>query len=138
MFLRSALPSLLALGLLLLPARRLRAQDAEPDPCASTVTHGQEKLCWARELEIAESEMKQAFAELRVSLPSARADALKKAQTLWVEFRDAHVNALYGTDWRDPDRFTCALIARRQLTRARTAELKRMLREGGDAASCPL
>jgi uncharacterized protein YecT (DUF1311 family) len=138
MFLRSALPSFLGLGLVLLPATRARAQDAEPDPCASTVTNGALRQCWARELEIAEGEMKEAFAALRTSVPSARVDALKKAQAFWIQFRDAHVSALYGTDWRDPDVFTCALIARRQLTRARTAELKRMLREAGDAASCPL
>jgi uncharacterized protein YecT (DUF1311 family) len=138
MFPRSTAPSAVTLGLLLLGAAPLRAQDADPDPCASTVTRGELKMCWARELEHAESDMKRAFGELRASFPRDRADALDRAQKLWVEFRDIHVRALYGADWRDPDHFTCALIAMRQLTVARTAQLERMRRDSGDEASCPL
>ncbi len=135
---RLTAPSSVALGLLLLGATRLHAQDGEPDPCASTVTHGALKLCWAREVERADQEMKQAYDAVLASLPRPRAGDLKKAQTLWVQFRDAHVRALYGERRHDTDRFTCALIAQRQLTRGRTAELKRMLRDTGDDLFCPL
>ncbi len=138
MFLPSTAPSSVALGLLLLGAARLQAQDGEPDPCASTVTHGELKTCWAREVSRAETEMKQAYAALRASLPPRQRDALERAQRLWLEFRDAHVKALYGEGWSDPDRFTCALIAQRQLMRARSAELARMLRDSGDDLACPL
>ncbi len=71
-------------------------------------------------------------------LPRPRADDLKKAQQLWVQFRDYHVKALYGARWSDSERFTCALIAKRQLTRARTAQLEQMLRDSGDDQACPL
>ncbi len=136
-----ALPALFGLGapvLALLTAAPLPAQDLEPDPCASTVTLGELRTCWERQLESAEGEMKEAVAAVRNALPKERQGTLKKAQELWLEFRNAHVSALYGTNWHDIDRFTCALIARRQMTRARTAELKRMLRDVVDTASCPL
>jgi uncharacterized protein YecT (DUF1311 family) len=138
MFLRLTAPSSVALGLLLLGAARLHAQDGEPDPCASTLTHGALKLCWAREVDRAEKEMNEAYGAALASLPRPRADDLKRAQKLWVQFRDAHVRALYGEMSHDTERFTCALIAQRQLTRGRTAELKRMLRDTSDDETCPL
>jgi uncharacterized protein YecT (DUF1311 family) len=137
MFSRLTAPPSVALGLLLLGAARPYAQDGEPDPCASTVTHGELKMCWAREVDRAETEMKKAYAAVCAGLPRRRAEDLTKAQKLWVQFRDAQVRALYGERLHDPDLFTCALIAQRQLTRGRTAELKRML-HGGDDLFCPL
>jgi uncharacterized protein YecT (DUF1311 family) len=138
MFSRLTAPPSVALGLLLLGAARLHAQDGEPDPCASTVTHGELKMCWAREVDRAETEMKEAYAAVRAGLPRHRGEGLTKAQKLWVQFRDAQVRALYWESRHDPDLFTCALIARRQLTRGRTAELKRMLHDAGDDLFCPL
>lgn len=138
MFLRSTALSSVALGLLLLAATRGRAQDREPDPCASTLTHGALRLCWAREVERSDQEMNQALAGLLHALPRGRGAALKKAQKAWVQFRDAHVRALYGEGRHDVELFTCALIAQRQLTRARTAQLERMLRDDGDELLCPL
>ncbi len=137
MLARSTTP-LLTVLLLLLGGARLPAQEPGLDPCASTVTSGQLRLCWAREVERANQEMRAAFTELLAAFPRSRADDLKKAQKLWVLFRDAHIHALYGERRHDPERFTCSLIAERQLTRARTAELKRMLQESGDSTVCPL
>ncbi len=138
MFLRSTASSALALGLLLLGGARGQAQGSEPDPCASAPTLGAVRQCWAVEVERADGEMREALAAALNGLPRARADALKKSQKAWLEFRDAQVRALYGETRYDIELFTCALIARRQLTRARTAELQRMLRDKDNTQTCPL
>ena len=138
MSLRSTGRSAMVLGLLLLGAARGRAQDPEPDPCASTRTHGALKLCWAREVERAEQDMDRALSAVLDTLPRERLEHMKKAQKEWGLYRDAHLRALYGDMRHDVELFTCTLIARRQLTRARTAQLERMLRDGGDESACPL
>ena len=138
MFRRSTAASSLVLGLLLIGAAGLHAEQPEPDPCASTVTHGELKMCWVREVGRAEEEMRLAVGAVLAGFPRARLGDLKTAQKAWYDFRNAQLRALYGGQQRDTELFTCSLIARVQLTRARTAELKRMLQEAADAQVCPL
>jgi uncharacterized protein YecT (DUF1311 family) len=138
MFRRSTSASSLVLGLLLIGAARLHAEQPEPDPCASTVTRGELRLCWAREVDRADTEMRQALEAVLAGFPRARLGDLKKAQKAWYDFRNAQLRALYGGRQHDLELFTCSLIARVQLTRARTAALKRMLQEAADAQVCPL
>lgn len=118
-------------------AEGLALTEGEPDPCASTVTHGELKLCWAREVDYANEEMHHAVEALITRLPRDSAGAFRKAQRRWVEFRDAQVSVLFRERLHDAERFTCALIAQRQLTRARTRQLRELLRAmEGDL--CPL
>ncbi len=134
---RSKASSPLVLALLL-AAAPLGAQNAEPDPCASTVTKGELRLCWAREVERADVEMRQAFDAAFAGFPRARRDDFKRAQKAWSLFRDAQLRALDSGQLHEVEVFTCSLIARVQLTRKRTAELKRMLQEAADDQVCPL
>jgi uncharacterized protein YecT (DUF1311 family) len=131
-----------AIGAVLLGHGPLRAQEVdEPEPCTSTVRLGQAQACWAREAEHADVEMRQAYLTALAGLPSRAADALKKAQKLWLEFRDAHVATLFGVPdpvaTYGPEYPMCLSIARWRLTRDRTRELKRLLRRDEDDV-CPL
>jgi uncharacterized protein YecT (DUF1311 family) len=116
-------------------------QEDEPDPCARATRQSEANTCWAKEAERADDEMKQAYVALLQKLPSRLADNLKKAQKLWLEFRDAHVASLYGAPnplaTYGPEYSMCLSIARWELARDRTRELRRLLRpdEGG---VCPL
>jgi len=116
-------------------------QQEEPDPCAGATVQSDANTCWAREAERADDEMKQAYLALLQKLPSRLAENLKKAQKLWLEFRDAHVATLYGAPHPlttyGPEYAMCLSIVRWELARDRTRELRRLLRpeEGG---VCPL
>jgi len=133
------------IGVLLAGAGSLRSQEPdvadEPDPCAHGLRQSDVNVCWATEAERADTEMKEAYGALVAKLPHQAAESLRKAQKLWLEFREAHVATLYGA----PNPFkvygpaypTCLSIARRQLTLARTKELKRLLQPDPDDL-CPL
>jgi len=116
-------------------------QEEEPDPCAAATRQSDANTCWAREAERADEEMKQVYLALLQKMPSQLAANLKKAQKLWLEFRDAHVATLYGArnplTTYGPEYAMCLSIARWELAHARTRELRRLLRpeEGG---VCPL
>jgi len=131
-----------AVAMVVLGRGPLRAQGVdEPDPCAYTVQQGDANTCWAREAERADSEMRQAYLTAVEKLPHRAAESLKKAQKLWLEFRAAHVATLLG----EPNPFAtygpvypmCVSIARWQLARDRTRELKRLLQHD-DESVCPL
>lgn len=134
-----------AIGLLLAGASPLRSQEPdepdEPDPCAHVQRQGDVNVCWATEAVRADTEMKEAYNALLAKLPHRAAENLKKAQRLWLDYREAHVATLYGAP--NPFRVygpaypTCLSIARRQLTLARTKELMRLLQPDPDDL-CPL
>jgi uncharacterized protein YecT (DUF1311 family) len=102
---------------------------------------GDANKCWAREAERADSEMRQVYLTAVEKLPDRAAENLKKAQKLWLDFREAHVATLLG----DPNPFAaygpeypmCLSILRWRLARDRTAALKRLLRPD-DESVCPL
>jgi uncharacterized protein YecT (DUF1311 family) len=125
-----AVAALRAAGLLLLPAlgAPLAAEDAsEVDPCVSAQTDSEARSCWAAEAARADREMRQALERLVGRLPREAAERLRKAQRLWLDFRDAHLTALVaGRDRRDPQRILCLLITKRQLARERTRQLEEM------------
>ena len=131
-----------AIGALLVGAGSARAQERdEPDPCADVAGRMAAVACWAREAERADLEMREAYAALLVKLPPHAADALKKAQRLWLESRDAHLALLFAIAnpsnthrWEDS---LCGAIARRELARERTQALKRLQQPSRDEA-CPL
>jgi len=118
-----------------------RAQDGdEPDPCKDTVRMGDVTKCWAREADHAESEMRQLYLAAIEKLPHRTAENLKKAQKLWEDFRDAHITVLMGYSnalTEGPDYAVCLCILRWRLARARTEELKRILKPD-DESMCPL
>lgn len=132
-----ALVLVAAAGVLVLGSVPLRAQQAEalqegePDPCAYATRQGELNTCWAREAERADIEMRQAYETLLETLPSGPARNLKKAQKLWLQFRDAHLGTLYGAPEAratyGPEYPMCLSIARLELARDRTRELKRLL-----------
>jgi uncharacterized protein YecT (DUF1311 family) len=131
-----------AIGVAMLGHRRLWAQqEDEPEPCAGAVRQADVNVCWAREAERADDEMKQVYLALLQKLPPRLAENLKKAQKLWLEFRDAHVATLYGG--RNPlatygsEYAMCLSIARWELARDRTRELRRLLHPEEDRV-CPL
>jgi uncharacterized protein YecT (DUF1311 family) len=131
-----------AMGAVLLGGVPLPAQEVdEPEPCTSTVRLGEANACWAREAERADVEMRQAYLTALAGLPSRSAEALKKAQKLWLEFRDAHVATLFGVPnpvaTYGAEYPMCLSIARWRLTRDRTRELKRLLQHDEDEV-CPL
>jgi uncharacterized protein YecT (DUF1311 family) len=131
-----------AIGVALLGHLPLQAQGVdEPEPCTGTVRLGEAKACWAREAERADDEMRQAYLTALAKLPSRSAEALKKAQKLWLEFRDAHVATLFGVPnpmaTYGAEYPMCLSIARWRLTRDRTGELKRLLQHDEDEV-CPL
>lgn len=114
----------------------------EPDPCQDAIGPADQGACWRRQADQAELEMKEALDALAARLPPRGASELKKAQKAWLEFREAHLVMLYALDnpdgTRRMDSLTCNSIARRQLTLARTRELKRLLRPTGDDEACRL
>ncbi len=129
-----------ALGLLALPAGAAAQDAADLDPCANTVRLSDTQQCWAQQLEQANQEMQAAYEALLKELPAKAGDNLKKAQKLWLDFREAHVNMLSRTGDKtryDAERFTCAIMAMRQMAKARTAELRRLLKRDSDEL-CPL
>jgi uncharacterized protein YecT (DUF1311 family) len=129
-----------ALGILVSAPGPLRAEEAaEPDPCAAVASDGDLRSCWGRQAEQAERELKRVLDSLLARLPRDAGDRLKKAQQLWLEFRDAHVAAVFadGSRARDPYRLTCLLITRRQLALARLRQLKGMA-QGDPEAACSL
>jgi uncharacterized protein YecT (DUF1311 family) len=135
---------LMAVGLGTLPfwAAPARAQQPdEPDPCADAPGRLETSKCWTREAERADQEMREAYDALLLKLPRRAAGALKKAQKLWLDDREAHLLLLYAIanpanvhDWDDA---TCAAIARRELALQRTRVLKRLGERRPDEA-CPL
>ncbi len=141
---RCARLMLMAVGLGTLPfwAAPARAQQPdEPDPCADAAGRLETSKCWTREAERADQEMREAYDTLLLKLPRRAADALKKAQKLWLDDREAHLLLLYAIanpanvhDWDDA---TCAAIARRELALQRTRVLKRLGEKRPDEA-CPL
>ncbi len=130
-----------AVAVVWLAAGAARAQDDMPDPCANAARSLDSRTCWSREVEKADAELNNVFNALLAKVPSTTAARLKKAQKLWVQFRDAQLDALYGADGRtrghDPERYICFLIAKRQLVLARAGELDRMGQSHPDDA-CPL
>ena len=128
-------------GLALLTPAGAESQDLlEPDPCAHA--YGPDlRGCWAREAERADEEMNQLYLALRDRLPKRALQSLEKAQELWLEFRDAHLQTLYGVE--SPTRTwgldypICLSISRVTLTRARTLQLRR-LAEPDEQTLCPL
>jgi uncharacterized protein YecT (DUF1311 family) len=112
----------------------------EPDPCGHAYGPDLNK-CWAREVERTEDEMNRVYRTLRMRLPDRAAEGLEKAQKLWLEFREAHLQAQYGADnprqiWGS-DYLICLSISRASLNRARTRELRRLLEPDGETL-CPL
>jgi uncharacterized protein YecT (DUF1311 family) len=131
-----------AVGAVVLGRGPLRAQGAEePEPCSSTVRLGDANRCWAREAERADSEMTQTYLAAVDKLSRPVAEKLKKAQKLWLEFRNAEVAALFGEanprGTYGPEYPMCVSIARWKLARARTRQLKRLLQPDEDSL-CPL
>ena len=130
-----------ALASALLASGPLAARAAdEPDPCAHA--YGPDLgPCWAREAERADEEMQEVVLALRKKLPKRASKSLEKAQEHWLEFRDAHMQTLYGVE--SPKRTwgldypICLSMSRFALTRARTRELLRIL-ELDEEALCPL
>jgi uncharacterized protein YecT (DUF1311 family) len=130
-----------AVGVVLLAAGPLRGQGLdEPAPCAGTVSLGDANRCWAREAERADADMRQLYLTVVEKLPRRSAENLKRAQKLWLDFRDAHTATLLG----EPDGLApgpeyplCLSILRWRLARDRTAELRRLL-QPDDESLCPL
>ncbi len=127
------------MGLLLYRPAPARAQQLEePDPCADRTGRLEASACWTREAERADQEMKEAYDALLLKLPRRAADALKKAQKLWLEYRDAQLLLLFAVanpanvhNWDDA---ICVAIARRELARERTLALKRLAERRPDEA----
>jgi uncharacterized protein YecT (DUF1311 family) len=131
-----------AMGVALLGHLPVQAQGVdEPEPCGYTVRLGEANACWAREAERADVEMRRAYLTALAKLPSPAAEALKRAQKLWLEFRDAHLATLFGVPnpvaTYGAEYPMCLSIARWRLTRDRTRELKRLLQRDEDDV-CPL
>ncbi len=125
--------------LMLAASGTLWAQEpGSPDPCASTERLGELNSCWAREVERANGDMRLAYDALLGKLPRNAADRLKKAQKLWLEFRDAHVAMLTAASEsggsHGPEVVLCMLIAKRELTRRRTEALQQLLHPRKDDA----
>jgi uncharacterized protein YecT (DUF1311 family) len=123
-------------------AARAGAQEVQdPDPCADIAGASEQNQCWTKEAERADVEMKETLDALLAKLPPPAAAELKKAQKAWLEFRDAHLALLYAA--ANPKRIhrtedlVCSQIARRELSRRRTRDLKRLLTPAADEA-CPL
>jgi uncharacterized protein YecT (DUF1311 family) len=132
---------LVVVALVLLGDAPARAQSLEePDPCAHA--YGGDLIdCWAREAERTEAEMNRVVRVLQQRLPDKAAKSLRKAQKLWLEFREAHLSTQYGVEspvrtW-GPDYPICLSISRAALNRARTRELQRLL-EPDEETLCPL
>ncbi len=135
------IPLALVLCLGAIGAVPLRAQSAdEPDPCADAVGGSEQNQCWVRQAEHADAEMKQALDALVAKLPSGAAGELKKAQKAWLDFREAHLAMLYTATnpkrVHSTDASICNTIARWQLARQRTREMRRLLTPAADEA-CP-
>ncbi len=131
-----------AVGIVVLGRGPVRAQGVdEPEPCADTVRLGDANKCWAREAERADSEMRQVYLTALEKLPHRAAENLKKAQKLWLDFREAHIATLLGDSnpfaAYGPEYPMCLSILRWRLARDRTAELRRLLRPD-DESVCPL
>jgi uncharacterized protein YecT (DUF1311 family) len=113
----------------------------EPEPCAGVAGHHELRACWTREMERAGAEMDRTYQALLRGLPPRAAKSLKKAQQLWLRFRDAHVASLYGADdaaaTYGPDYPICIAISRYVMTRDRTKELRRLL-DPDRQTICPL
>jgi uncharacterized protein YecT (DUF1311 family) len=130
-----------AASVLGLGVRPVRAQAVgEPAPCADTVTLGDTNKCWAREAERADLEMRQAYLAAVEKVSKRAADNLKKAQKLWLDFRDAHTSTVLGDEnalTYGPEYSVCLSILRWRLARQRTEELKKLL-QPDDESMCPL
>jgi len=130
-----------SLASVLLASAPLGAQpEAEPDRCAHA--YGPDlSPCWAREAERVDEKMQEVVLALREKLPKRAWKSLGKAQEHWLEFRDAHLQTLYGVEsptktW-GLDYPICLSISRVALTRARARELLRIL-EPDEETLCPL
>jgi uncharacterized protein YecT (DUF1311 family) len=85
--------------------------------------------------------MNRLYLALRDRLPRRASRALEKAQELWLEYRDAHLQTLYGVE--SPTRTwgldypICLSMSRVTLTRARTRQLRKIA-EPDEETLCPL
>lgn len=133
--------AVVAVAVVVLGGGFVRAQTTdEPEPCADTQRLGDTNKCWAREAERANEEMRQVYLTALEKLPRKSAENLKKAQKLWLDFRDAHTATLLGDEnalTSGPEYAVCLSILRWRLARERTAELKRLL-QPDDESMCPL
>jgi uncharacterized protein YecT (DUF1311 family) len=139
---RTAVAIAVAFGMAFLARGRADAQGLdEPAPCAGTVSLRDTIRCWAKEADRADSEMRQVYLTAVEKLPRRAAESLKKAQKLWLDFRDAHVTTLLAESdpvtTYGPEYPMCLAILRWRLARDRTAELRRLLRPDGESV-CPL
>lgn len=130
-----------AAALVLTGASLASGGEDEPGPCSGVVGHHELRACWAREVERAGVEMNRTYEALLRELPPRAAKSLKKAQKLWLRFRDAHVATLYGADdpaaTYGPDYRICIAISRYVMTRDRTKALRRLL-DPDRQTICPL
>ena len=100
------------------------------DPCASASTQLEMNECAGREYKKADAEMNKVYKALMAKRDLEGQGALREAQRLWLQFRDAHLQAIYPSS--DPRAYgsvhpMCVAIILAQLTAERTKHLKRML-----------
>jgi len=122
--------------MLLLPSAPAQAQEFEHDPCAHAVTQAEINICWAEEVAQAEDALRRTFATWLEGAPRDQVGKLREAQERWLEYREAHLRAVYPAA-RPYEAYgsvypMCVAVLRLRLTLERAAEIDRFLHPIGD------
>jgi uncharacterized protein YecT (DUF1311 family) len=109
----------------------------KPDDCLQQQTQPDLNRCLGDELRAADGELNAVYHQVlsKFALNSDAVSRIKRAQRAWVAFRDAELDSLYPENAvaSHSTLDTCRLLYQTELTRERTATLKKMLqRQEGD------
>lgn len=100
-----------------------------PDPCKGEENQNNLNACAQNRYEAADAELNRVWKSIIAELSDERAKQLRDVQRLWLKFRDAHCAYQEGP-WNEGSmrpmiHFGCL----RELTEARTAQLKTIQNE---------
>jgi uncharacterized protein YecT (DUF1311 family) len=121
------LSSLCLLFVAAAPAQKKR--QAAKDPCPGAYSQYDMNVCAHKQFQAADAALNRAYDQLSSRLDEGRRAKLKEAELAWLKYRDGNcefVSSEYEGGSMRPMVHSFCLA---DVTRARTAELKRQLRE---------
>jgi uncharacterized protein YecT (DUF1311 family) len=71
---------------------RAQHMNEKDTPCSTAVTTAELRSCFARDRDVADSGLDDAYKEIRARLDGEDATRLNLAQRLWIQYRDANLH----------------------------------------------
>jgi len=109
------------------PAQKKR--QATKDPCPGAYSQYEMNVCAHREFQAADAALNRAYNQLSSKLDEGRRAKLKEAELAWLKYRDGNCEFVSSEYEGGSIRPMIHSFCLADVTRARTAELKRQLKE---------